>query len=304
MLPKLVRLRAGLSWRGATVSMICAVGLLALPTFHGVAQSPDPKQPSVNKQPVIQSSGDAQAKPGGSAAVNGTSPAELKSDPPVVPRAAQNKPPSIEYLPKPTAGEQQIVKTLEDKTTFDFEDLPLPEVMKQLSDKHNINIVIAMDTRIAKDTRVTLKVRDVSLRNALKVMLEFHPTGLSHIVADEVLKIMPREELEAQGATRIYPVQDLVGQSEDFESLIQAIQQSVARGTWSAGQPGGPFGAAFGGGFGAGLGSGGRPSTSTGGISKVPASGSLVIHHNLQVHDEVLQLLRGLREAKSIPATE
>lgn len=288
MLPGISRMNTTISRRAAFILTVCATGLLALPTFHGVAQSQEAKQRPGTKQSTIQSSPSTQQQPGKST-LKLPGKGDPAADSPIGVRSPDVGPPAVEYLPRPTANEQRIVAALEEKTSFHFEEVPLDQAMKQIAMHHNINIVLLMDGQAAKETRVSLHVAEVSLKNALKLMLQL--PMLSYVAADEVLKIVPREELDAHRFTRIYPVQDLVGQSEDFESLILAIQQSVARGTWTVTQT---------------FGQGGNPihPAATGGISKVPASGSLVIHHNLQVHEEVLQLLRGLREAKSIPAVK
>lgn len=304
MLPRICHMSTAISRRACFILVVCAGGLLTLPTFHGSAQSQEVDSPTLQKLPKLENKVATHPDSTTPAAKKstGAGPAATVrggSNPEATKRTTPVGPPSIEYLPKPTAEYQRIVKTLDERTTFEFEDVLLKDAMKILAEQHKINIVLGIDSKAAAYIRISLKVSEISLRNALKLMLQV--PLLSYVVADEVLKIVPQETLSQLTETRIYPVQDLVGELEDFESLIQAIQQSVARGTWSGGQPGGPFGVM---GFGGGFGGGGGPSPYTGGISKVPASGSLVIHHNVQVHDEILQLLRGLREAKSIPPAE
>ena len=190
-------------------------------------------------------------------------------------------PPSVEYLPRPWPEDARIVRALDARTSFDFNDVPLTEVIKQISQQHKINVVIdyaAFKTdNPPKATRVPpLKVDGISLKNALKLILD--PHRLSFVIEHEVLKIVPVEAVNQQIVTRIYPVRDLVGEADDFESLMEAITQSIALDSWRA------------------VGEG------AGRIAKVPASGSLVIHHNPRVHGEVLHLLRVLREAKEISA--
>lgn len=297
MLPRLVRLQSTWTWRAFAASAICAVGFLILPTFHSVAQSQETTEPSTDKPVAIQAGGGVQKKAGNPVTAKAATGPGQPADSPIGPRSPKVRAPSVEYLPKPTTEEQRIVLTLEEMTTCDFEDVPLHEAVQQLGKQHKINVVFMMDAKIARETRVSLRVRDVTLRNTLKLILQLPLMG--YVVADEVLKIVPLEVLNRQTVTRIYPVQDLIGPAEDFESLILAIQQSVARGSWSTPED---------------LKSGVLPASHSpvksdydhlvGGISQVPASGSLVIHHNQLVHQEILQLLRGLREAKLIPAAE
>ncbi len=195
-------------------------------------------------------------------------------------------PPSVEYLPRPWPEDGRIVRALDARTSFDFNDVPLTEVIKQISQQHKINVVIDYAAfkpdNPPKAIRVPpLKVDGISLKNALKLILDRHQ--LSFVIEHEVLKLLPQEAAIRKTITLIYPVRDLVSESGDFESLITAIQESVGRGTWSK--------------------DGAEVARIIGTISKVPASGSLVIHHNWQTHSEVLELLRTLRQAKAIQAT-
>lgn len=289
MLPKLSRLPNGSTLIFRSGLIVTAVVLWSVPTLQGVAQIPDSAKPHSDRQAEkgkpVDRKGLSDKVPHPKQAVRSPATDSKTAAAP----AGDTGAPSIEYLPRPTASEQRIVAALEHPTAFSFEDTPLAEVVKQIAEQESINIVfdhsegVEMISEI-KQVRIGLRVRDVSLKNALKLILDVADS--TWVIEDEVLKILPKSAATKHAVTRIYPVQDLVGEQPDFESLISAVHQSVARGTWTT------------------LNADGRPveinPKAIGGISKVPASGSLVVHHNPQVHDQVLELLRGLREAKEL----
>ena len=99
------------------------------------------------------------------------------------------------------------------------------------------------------------------------------PLQLTFDIRDDVLQITTKEEGSTWLMTRTYPVGDLI-EGNDYDSLIEAITNTVAPKTWD--EVGG-----------------------AGSIVNVTSSKSLVISQTRDVHDEVLQLLRSLRTAKN-----
>ena len=81
---------------------------------------------------------------------------------------------------------------------------------------------------------VTLKVRDVSLKNALKLMLD--TCELTYLVEHERVTVLPKLEANQRLETRIYLVRDLVVEKDDFENLITAVRASVSPSTWQSPQ--------------------------------------------------------------------
>lgn len=91
-----------------------------------------------------------------------------------------------------TTTSQEILDALEQPTRADFIETPLPEVLRFLSDYHDIRIranVGALDDvgLDPKNIRVTKTVKDTSLRSVLKVILDEH--DLVFIVRDPVLRV-------------------------------------------------------------------------------------------------------------------
>lgn len=157
--------------------------------------------------------------------------------------------------------EEKIYSALDDITDVEFQDSPLTEVVDFLKDLHNIQIVIdeaaLTDEGISTDSQVNLTLSGISLRSALKLMLE--PHLLTYIVEDEVMKITTQIKAEELLQIRVYPVGDLV--------------IPITSGGGGGGGLGGGIGGGLGGGGGGGLGGGGFGGGGGGGLGQfnVPA---------------------------------
>lgn len=171
-----------------------------------------------------------------------------------------------------------VEKALEAKASFQFVDTPLDDVVANLADTQGINIVIDElalgDEGIATDHPVTLGIKNVSLRSALRLM--FAPVELTFVVDDEFLVITTPAMAETRLSVRVYPVQDLVGVRTtngeathyDTQQLIELIEQTIATDAWaSVGGPGEARG----------------------------AQGKLVVSQTQSAHREIETLLKSLR---------
>jgi hypothetical protein len=277
MLPQIARLNSPLSRRSRWSLVLGAIALLALPTWCVNAQSPDEK-PESKALPA--------PRPAAAAAVEPTlSPVAAKP----AAGAGQSRPPVVEFLPQYSAQEQQIELELEKNTSLDFTDESLDGVRDTIMERHGFNIIIEKrlleEDSVATDaTDINLKVSEIPLRSALKLLLQ--PKGLTFVVEDSVLKITTGPAHFSQYLTRTYPVRDLIGDdTADFKLLMEAIKLGVTPGAWVDGISTGQEKPA-------------KRSDSVATISMVPASGSLVIRQNWEGHEEVLKLLRALRQAK------
>ncbi len=160
-------------------------------------------------------------------------------------------------LQKRGGAEEEILKQLDEPTRMDFEETPLDEVVDYLKEFHGIEI--QLDTKaldevgIGSDTPVTSRVRGISLRSGLRLMLKAIDPTLTYAIQNEVLMITTREAAEENLVTRVYPVADLV--------LPITLSGFAGSGGFSAGGAaagfggggfggGGAGGAGFGGGFG------------------------------------------------------
>ncbi len=112
-------------------------------------------------------------------------------------------------------AEQRIEKALRSpllSTGLDFADVPLQEVVTQLSSDYGIQITLNKpaleEAGIGTDAPVNIQLHNVSLRSALRLMLK--QLQLTYIIQDEVLMITTKEDAEQQLVVKVYPVADLV----------------------------------------------------------------------------------------------
>ena len=142
--------------------------------------------------------------------------------------------------------EERIVRALDDETEFEFVDLPLTDVVDYLKQQHNIQIILddqaLLDEGIQPDEPINMSLSGISLRSALKIILE--PMALTYVIQDEVMRITTETRAEEMMSTRVYPVADLV------------IPVQTPQGGGSGGMGGGG-GGGMGGGGGGGMGGGG-----------------------------------------------
>ncbi|HEX4143426.1 MAG TPA: hypothetical protein VHY91_07740 [Pirellulales bacterium] len=187
--------------------------------------------------------------------------------------------------PREATWRAKILMTLEAPTEFDFTELPLTDVVKYLSDKHEIEI--QLDTKaleaasIGIDTPVTRSLRGISLRSFLRLMLG--ALDLTYTVKDGVLLITTPEVAKRETIVRIYPVGDLIAadakkkKDHDFATLIEVIKGTALPDTWQ----------------------------DAGGIGRIEPwvlGQSLVIRQTLAIHDEIEPLLAGLRRSRDVEA--
>eukprot|EP00475_Leptophrys_vorax_P024684 TRINITY_DN34112_c0_g2_i3.p1 TRINITY_DN34112_c0_g2~~TRINITY_DN34112_c0_g2_i3.p1 ORF type:complete len:421 (+),score=42.12 TRINITY_DN34112_c0_g2_i3:86-1348(+) len=115
-------------------------------------------------------------------------------------------------LKRSTPNEKRIQKALTETTEVSFTDNPLEEALNYLEDLHHIEIWLdkqaLQDEGVATDQQITLVMTGISLRSALRLMLE--PLGLTYIIEDEVMKITTQAKADEKMSTRVYPVADLV----------------------------------------------------------------------------------------------
>ena len=179
-----------------------------------------------------------------------------------------------EFLPRLSPVEQKILDALSETTEVAFVDSPLNEALEVLKDLHSIQIWIDKETLsaegIATDTPVNLQLSGISLQSALRLILE--PLALTYVIEDEVLKITTQKAADKTIVTRTYPVGDLFATREEAEELVESLV------------------------CGLGLSQKGKEGPRSLAVS-VP-SGAIIARLSRPQNDELLQLLRDLREAK------
>ncbi|MEM6799301.1 MAG: DUF4974 domain-containing protein, partial [Planctomycetota bacterium] len=137
---------------------------------------------------------------------------------------------------------------------LDFTETPLEEVVEFLRAEYQIEIQLDTpsldELGIGPDEPITVNLRNISLRSALRIMLK--QLELTYIIKDEVLQITTEEAAELELTVKVYPVGDLV---IDKTPIFGGGGGGGGFGGGGGGFGGG--GGGFGGGGGGGFGGGG-----------------------------------------------
>ena len=118
-------------------------------------------------------------------------------------RFVRKLPGSPEFLPRPSAIEQQILKQLDQPTEVTFRDNELTMALDHLKDLHGIEIRVEPAQVAAQDIKVTLETSKIPLRSCLNLLLE--PNDLCYFIEDDVLKVTTRQAAESKFITRTVP---------------------------------------------------------------------------------------------------
>ena len=111
-------------------------------------------------------------------------------------------------------AESRIREQLGKPTEFDFTDLPLRDVIQFLKDQHRIEMQLdekrLAESNVTGDSPITMQVRGISLRSALRLLLSRLSEDATFVVADEFLLITTRQGDRLRKTVRIYDVSDFV----------------------------------------------------------------------------------------------
>ncbi|MCA9035180.1 MAG: hypothetical protein KDA91_08625, partial [Planctomycetaceae bacterium] len=120
-----------------------------------------------------------------------------------------------------TESEMLIEKSLGQKVSLHFHDVPLSEVIRHIATNHGINIGIkghALETEgLTAAQPVSIDVDGIQLKSALNLLLE-QAGGLVYAIENETLMISNRMDQEARFDTVVYNVADLVVSREVITS--------------------------------------------------------------------------------------
>ncbi|HEV3343023.1 MAG TPA: hypothetical protein VG125_21795 [Pirellulales bacterium] len=120
--------------------------------------------------------------------------------------------------PLPSAGQGEILAALDQPTEFDFRERPLSDVIDYFKQKHEIEILLDSkalgDARVGTDTPITQKLKNISLRSALRLLLM--QLDSTYVVGDGYLMITSKTQADSKLSCKIYPVHDLVALDSDF----------------------------------------------------------------------------------------
>jgi len=201
-------------------------------------------------------------------------------------------------LHPPTAAAARACDALEEPAGLDFVDVPVSRALAELSDRCGVPIVVdqlgierhflpryritargserlaAVESRRAVGERpISAIVSELPLRDALSSMLHFPEVRLRPALRDEVIWITTQERAESLPVTRLYPVHDLFADhlavdDWDYRVVGRLLAELIAPKTWTA------------------------TSTST---DIEPIGGVLVIRQTPEVHQQIEELLSGIR---------
>lgn len=99
------------------------------------------------------------------------------------------------------------------KVSTDFKDTSLDEVVEFLRELAGINIMVDPAVK-EKNIQITLKVKDVSVKTVLNLIMEMNAIGWKY--REEVLYITTSDKLKEDVVLKIYDVQDLLAPIKQF----------------------------------------------------------------------------------------
>jgi TolA-binding protein len=256
---------------------------------QGLPQGPEPTElaaalPREKKLSAAETAAAAPRKkpaptPAATAAV--TRPAAPPAEPP--PAATTGVPLSVDLFGI-SPEEKRIRDALKHPTVMEFTDESFANIIEYLKDYHKIQIQFDQkaleEVGFTTDKQVTINLKDVSLRSALKLLLRAE--GLTYMIRDDVLLITTPDEAANKLTTMLYPVADLVvppgeapnPENADFDSLIDLVTSTIQPTTWDA--VGGP-----------------------GCIAPFQNNLTLVVSQTEEVHEELAKVLTTLRSIKT-----
>jgi hypothetical protein len=145
----------------------------------------------------------------------------------------QTKPdPKPGTAPRAGTAEERIRATLSENTTATFIELPLADAVQQLSEQHDIPIVV--DKRaleefgLSHDVPVNLSLKNVSLRSFLRLLLR--DLDLTYMIRDEVLQITTAEAAKTNLVLQTYPFPETL--IDKSEQVIAALTATVTPAQW------------------------------------------------------------------------
>lgn len=216
-------------------------------------------------------------------------PPPMKSDhppswnPDTIPTGPRN--PIANSFPQPSNHERDIQTALDALVELEVDQVPLQKVLRDLGRQRGINIVL--DSRfftnggMDPDSPVTINLRGVRLRSALKLILE--PLKLAYYVKDEVLRVAPALFVEQQILTKVYSTAGLATTPDELTEVTKALEQTVKLHAALFEETGGQMPVIFDW-YG----------------HAVPSAQAIVITNNRAGHAVIEELLEGLRQAAKL----
>jgi hypothetical protein len=141
---------------------------------------------------------------------------------------------SADIGPNDSAAMFRLRASLNQLASFEYRDLPLPEVLRQMTRDHNVNIVASRSVlaNVAESPRISLTASSIPLRSAINLVTR--QANVDWGIVDDVIYVdsddrswsnHPMSDLDAHGV-RPYFIGDLVGPTDDG-SLATAIHNCL-----------------------------------------------------------------------------
>lgn len=115
------------------------------------------------------------------------------------------------------------------KVSVDFEDVKLPEALDYLRDFTGLNLVV-LPKALEKDadTKVRLKVKDLSVKSVLKLLLASR--GLAVTYREGALVVLPKEDLQDATTLKMFDVRSMLAKLQDHPGPKVELVQPVTGG--------------------------------------------------------------------------
>ena len=159
-----------------------------------------------------------------------------------------------------------------------LEGVAFSDALDFLRDISGVNMTVnwkALETAgITKEAPVTLRLRAISLRKALQMILAEAGGGdtLAYDIDEGVVEITTKEQADSRMITKVYPIEDLIMDIPDFTDAPEFDLNSISSQQQQSGGAGGVGGG--GGSYGGGGGSGSQQGLFGGNGSSSGGSGS------------------------------
>jgi len=126
-------------------------------------------------------------------------------------------------------GRADSIRKLETlKITVDFEDVKLPEAVDYLRDVTGLNLVV-LPRAMEKDgeSKIRLKVKDLSVKSVLKLLLSSR--GLTASYRDGAIVILPKEDLQDATTMKMFDVRALQVKIQDFNGPVMELTSPLTK---------------------------------------------------------------------------
>jgi len=117
--------------------------------------------------------------------------------------------------PQVDAGRKVRDRLASMRLNLDFNNAKFGEIVAYFQEYSGLNFHVDSETLARQDeSRVTLRLKDVPLKTALRLVLR--PRDLGCVLRNGVLVITPKSQLGAETVTRVYEARDLMLGIKDF----------------------------------------------------------------------------------------